>query len=452
MRVSSIRGRMTAVFALALTTVMALGCGGLIWYSRFTEEQHADAILRLSANTVRKEAEDEHSHRDPLKFIRQESEELRGAGIVASASPRRAGVPAIPASAFPVTLVGELRMARVDIGDTTMTIGIPWRRTEQRLRAQAGALIALSLFGITAGTAGSWFLVGRTLSPIERLSRVAERTPIDTLYVHLNAPSSDAEILHLVGTLNGLLDRLSQASAAQSRFYSAASHELRTPLHTLSGHLEVGLSRSRTNPEYREAMEEAYRQTARLSSLVQDLLLLTRLNTTPASPAVEPIDLTEVCDRTLSQFAAGIEDRGLRVETRYTHDADILAPSNHADMVVRNLLENAVNYTAEHGRISIAIDSSPEGVRLDIRNECPPLQIPDIYQLLEPFYRPDISRQCGTGGNGLGLAICSAVARSNQWGLELLNEPTGFHVVVAFPRSVQALSSRPGATYAAQAT
>ena len=88
MRVSSIRGRMTALFALALTTVMALGCGGLIWYSRFTEEQHADAILQLSANAVRKEAEDERSHRDPLKFIRQESEELRGAGIVASASPK----------------------------------------------------------------------------------------------------------------------------------------------------------------------------------------------------------------------------------------------------------------------------------------------------------------------------------------------------------------------------
>ncbi len=435
------RGRMTAGFALALTLLMAVVSGGLLWYLRFTEERNADALLRMSAKTVREEAEDEATRRNLQTFLRQESDELRSTGLVVTVSPNAGSQTGGTREIEGSSLTG-LRFLRVDIGPSALTLGIPWRRTEERLREQAAALIVLTLFGITAGTAGAWFLVGRTLSPIERLSKQADGATVDALKVHLSAPSSDAEILHLVATLNGLLDRLSQSAAAQSRFYSAASHELRTPLHTLSGHLEVGLSRPRTNSEYREAMEEAYRQTARLSSLVQDLLLLTRLNTMPVSPAVEPIDLADLCERTLFQFSPEIERRRLSVKIASAEEVEIAAAPNHVDMVVRNLLENAVNYTSEHGALSIALDTVPDGVRLEIYNDCPPLRIADFDRLLEPFYRPDAARQSGTGGNGLGLAICSAIARSNHWDLALSTEPQGFRVSVTFPRKERICASK----------
>jgi len=426
------RGRMTIAFALALFALMALVSAALIWYSRYAEERNADSILRLSANAIREESEDEPSRRDLSKFIRQEGEEMRAAGVILSTSPQVEPRNSAASNEMRIEQRADLRALRVKIGATTMTLGLPWRHTEERLRAQAAALILLMLFGTAAGTAGAWFLVGRTLSPIERLSKEADNTPIDALRAHLDAPSTDAEILHLVGTLNGLLDRLSQAAAAQSRFYSAASHELRPPLHTLSGHLEVGLSRRRSNEEYREAMEEAYRQTTRLSSLVQDLLLLTRLNTAPVSTVSEPVDLAEICERILSQFAAEIEGRCLRIETRYTEASEIAAPPNHAEMIVRNLLENAVKYTSERGAVSIALDAAPEGVRLEVRNDCAPLQNTEVGRLLEPFHRPDASRHSETGGNGLGLAICSAIAKSNRWKLDLPAEPKGFRIVVIF--------------------
>lgn len=436
MHISSMRGRMTAAFAAALALLMALVCGGLIWYARFAEERNGDALLRMGVNKVRQEVDEESAPQEASQFVRHQSDDLQKDGLVLStaavpgaavrASQQRYGVSAA---------MQDLRTVEFTAGAYDLVIGLPWRKTEERLRAQAAALLALSLSGVLIGTAGAWFLVGKTLSPIAILSAEADVAQVDRLRVHLRPPSSDAEIVQLVGTLNHLLDRQSQAASAQARFYAAASHELRTPLHTLSGHLEVGLSRERSNPEYRAAMEEAYRQASRLAALVQDLLLLTRLNTAAASPAKEMVNLPELCERTRHQLSPMIEARGLAVEARYTSEGEICTVSSHAEMVVRNLMENAVNYAVPGGAVTVSIGESDDGLQLNILNDCAPLEITDVRQLLEPFFRPDASRQSETGGNGLGLAICDAIARTNGWGLDVRQETGVFCVDVTFPCS-----------------
>ena len=88
-------------------------------------------------------------------------------------------------------------------------------------------------------------MVGRTLSPIDRLSRQAAAASVESLDVRLAAPSRDAEVVRLVATLNGLLQRLSDAAESRGRFYAAASHELRNPLQALLGHVEVTLDKER---------------------------------------------------------------------------------------------------------------------------------------------------------------------------------------------------------------
>jgi two-component system OmpR family sensor kinase len=232
----------------------------------------------------------------------------------------------------------------------------------------------------------------------------------------------------LVATLNGLLGRLSETAASKGRFYSAASHELRTPLQALSGHLELSLSKPRTSDEYHAVVDEAYAQTRRLISLVQDLLMLNQLDVTTSRLPRDMVNLTELCERTVSQMAPVVAERRLRIDESIQPDVEITALPTHADMLVRNLVENAMKYASEGGQVRLQLG----GTTLDIYDECPPIPIQDLDQLFEPFYRPDLSRQSATGGNGLGLAICKALAIANGWRLSLHQEAAGIRAVVEF--------------------
>lgn len=318
-----------------------------------------------------------------------------------------------------------------------------WRAILQDQTRQKVELLCLSLFAVLGVAGGAWLLVGRTLSPIGRLAVQAGAASVERLEVRLKAPSRDAEVVELVDTLNGLLSRLAETAAAKGRFYAAASHELRTPLQALSGHLEVALTRARTADEYEQFLQESLKQTRRLTSLVQDLLLLHQLDSAPPRPQ-EPVDLAEVCTGVLDHLQPLVEARGLPLSVDLPAGACILAVPTHAEILVRNLIENAVRYASPGGAVTVALSREGTGPStesgggapcLEVFNECPPLGDRDPQKLFEPFYRPDTARNSRTGGNGLGLAICRAIATANGWQVTLQQEPQGVRAVALFPPS-----------------
>ena len=139
-------------------------------------------------------------------------------------------------------------------------------------------------------------------------------------------------------------------------------------------------------------------------------------------PPREPVSLVSVCERILRQMEAETKRRGLRIERRFPAALEMEAAPTHVEMLVRNLLENAVKYAVEGGRIQVEIATPPSPASapvLRVFNECAPLVHWDEEKLFEPFYRPDASRNSKTGGNGLGLAIVNAIARANGWTVRL---------------------------------
>ena len=234
-------------------------------------------------------------------------------------------------------------------------------------------------------------------------------------------------------TLNGLLSRLSDAAAMRGRFYAAASHELRTPLQALSGHLELALTRPRSAETYREVIAEAQTQSHRLMSLVRDLLLLNQLDSA-TRPAAETVDPGAACERALNQMASVITSRGLQVESRWESAAEIVAPPTHLEMLTRNLIENAVKYASENGTVRISFTDN--GQTLEVFNSSEPIPNWDSEKLFEPFYRMDASRNAKTGGNGLGLAICKAIADANGWEISIAQVPGGVRAAVSFGKAL----------------
>lgn len=278
---------------------------------------------------------------------------------------------------------------------------------------------------------GAWMLVGKTLSPIGKLSKQAANASADDLGFALELPSYDAEMVELVDTVNGLLSRIAQTSAAKGRFYAAASHELRTPLQALSGHLELALTRSRTAEEYERVISEAHRQSERLTDLVQDLLLLHQLDTAPAR-AKESVQIASICRQTIDSLQPLLDLRKLTISLEDHDGIEIQSIHSHAEILVRNVLENAAKYADAGSSIQVSIEKVDKRIMLNVQNQCATAHELNTEKLFEPFYRPDASRNSRTGGNGLGLAISRAIAHANNWTIALVPKQDSVTVSVGF--------------------
>jgi signal transduction histidine kinase len=324
----------------------------------------------------------------------------------------------------------RVRTARV--GADTAVFSLSWAEEERNLERQAAGLGVVAVVIVLACGIGAWALVGHTLSPIQELSRQANAASAETLLLRLEAPSDDAEVVDLVRTLNGLLGRVSDAAAARGRFYAAASHELRTPLQALLGHLELGISRERAPAEYRAVIEEARQQANRLIALTRDLLFLNRIESRNADAPSEAVDLAELCARAVRAGRSIADERAVCVTVNGPESIPIVVPSSHAEVMVRNIVENALKYTPRGGTVDIRLAADPP--RLEVVNDCDPASAWEPERLFEALYRADTARASESGGNGLGLAICKAIADADGWTLTVSRESARFHVT-AIPGS-----------------
>ncbi len=436
MRLNSMRARMTALFTTGIAAVTLTASATLVLYTRYITRQQADQVLADSIAQVQHElSEAGHSKAQMQEFVQEQNEDLRWLGSVLFAT-NRSGQIIIPppgqAQQAPVWPPAKeaWRFANLAHGDTIFVVALPWQATERRTDEMAFVLMGLSLLIICTSAGGAWILVGRTLSPIDHLASQARRGTEKSQTAHLEAPSNDREITHLVATFNQLLEFQRASAAARGRFYAAASHELRTPLQALQGHLELALQRPREAAQYRETIVEADAQTRRLSELVQALLFLNQLEMSNAKPPLQEADLADICERFLMSQRATIDAKNLHIESIVPDKMLLRAPGNHPEVLVRNLLENAVKYTPDGGEIRVLL--SENGPHLEIFNECAPIESDNLQRLCEPFFRPDAARHSQTGGNGLGLAICKAICEINNWNLILENVQAGLKVRVNF--------------------
>ncbi len=434
-KVNSIRVRLTLAFAAAATVLIGSACLGLVVYGRRAAERDADHLLDYATNKVRREA----LNPDGTISLPELQEEEYGLGgenmrVVAynlkgQIISQGAGnsLPAYnPYHPGPHWYTGHV-IAKNGI----IYVALYRHLLPEELREQELFLIILSTIAIVAATLGAHTLIGKTLMPIALLARQAEAAGGEDLSVRLQAPSQDAEIQELVHTLNGLLVRLGQSANARSRFYSAASHELRTPLQALSGHLELAGMRPRSNDEYREILLEARAQTDRLVALVRDLLVLNRLETAPLPPA-EPVELNEMCQSVYSALQPVAASRQIEVSWHFGDSVTLGASPNYVGIVLRNILENALKYAREGGEVIVSTIADAYHPRLQVYNECTPLEDADLGKLFDPFFRPDRSRNSRTGGNGLGLAICRAIANASGWQIFLEQDNTGVTATIVF--------------------
>ena len=295
-----------------------------------------------------------------------------------------------------------------------------------------GALIALGIMAAVSVLLG-WLFAGRMLRPVRAMTAAARRISEDNLAERLAVPGPDDELKELADTIDGLLERLHDAFAAQRRFVADASHELRTPL-TLSRTL---LQMALTDPEptldsFRTTCTDVLAAGEQQEQLIEALLTLARSQR--GLDRREPVDLAVISEEVVQACAADAAGRGLALGTSVSA-APVLGDERLLRRLVVNLVQNALRYNVPGGRVDVSVAVAGGQCRFTIVNTGPVVPAGEIGRLLEPFQRMSAARTGPDGeGIGLGLSIVAAIARAHRAALAIQPAPDGgLAVAVSFP-------------------
>jgi signal transduction histidine kinase len=265
----------------------------------------------------------------------------------------------------------------------------------------------------------TWILVGRALRPVEAIRREVDEISSAALDRRVPEPPGRDEIARLSRTMNRMLDRLEHAQVRQRRFASDASHELRSPVAAIRQYAEVALA----HPE-RTSVPELARtvldEDLRVQHVVEDLLLLARVDEHSLRLRTEPLDLDDLVFDEARRLREATE---LRVDTTAVSAGRVGGDAAALRRVLRNLGENAARHA--RSKVTFALAETPTGVVLTVDDDGPGIPAGERERVLERFVRLDNARDRDKGGSGLGLAIVAELVAAHAGALHVEESPDG---------------------------
>jgi two-component system OmpR family sensor kinase len=309
--------------------------------------------------------------------------------------------------------------------------------TSMALRTVVPLLLALPVLALLI-----WLTIARGLAPLDRVAAAVERRS-PALLEPLSESGLPREVQPLVGALNGLLGRLSHALAAQRSFIADAAHELRTPLTAV--HLQAQLAERATDEaERRAALADLKGGLERATRLVEQLLTQAREEPGVADRPEATIDLPALAREVVADLAplaaAKRIDLGLNADSpvQVRGDADALAT------LLSNLVDNALRYTPEGGRVDVGVAIDGGRAMLSVRDSGPGIPEADRERVFDRFVRGSVTAGA-VRGSGLGLSIVKRIAERH--GADIAVGPglggAGVGISARFPAAVTAPAPAP---------
>jgi len=307
----------------------------------------------------------------------------------------------------------------VTLGDTEAVIAVssPLKPVTDSVAALSATLLFLVPVLTAAIAAAAWFIIGRTLRPVDAITAQVNEISGESLDERVPQPAADDEIGHLASTMNRMLDRLQQARDTQRQWISDASHELRSPITATLSTLEVARNQpDKTN--WSATADTLHDESARLAALVDDLLLLARIDETGPASHVADVDLDELC---LSEAGRPHPNP---VHVHVQDPVRVAGSLPNLTRALRNLVDNAARHAAERVDITLGRDNGAAVIHVD--DDGPGIPEERREQIFDRFSRLDESRHRSNGeGAGLGLAIAKGIITRHQGTLTVDESPRG---------------------------
>ena len=272
-------------------------------------------------------------------------------------------------------------------------------------------IVNLLLLAIGIALVASYFIgyraTRKALRPIGILGRAMEEMSAARLSDRLETADIRTELVEVVRSYNGMLDKIEDAYERQKQFVSDASHELRTPLAVIHGYADILSRWGGEDPAVRqEAIDAILSQSANMEMLLERLLYIARSESGKLRPKIEQVDLLPLCNELLQEFRLLHPARNFALEGQGSAQCD---PAMMRQLLVI-LLDNASKFTAEGGHITIALQQAEDQTVLQVRDDGIGMSKEQTDRIFERFYKGDSSHH--QKGYGLGLSIAKILAES----------------------------------------
>jgi signal transduction histidine kinase len=328
-------------------------------------------------------------------------------------------------------LSGKLRVVGEPAGGDdpqTVLVAMSLNEVEGSVQVVRTAMLVGAPILVAGFAVVCWLLVGSALRPVGALRRGAEEITSARAAGRLPVPEADDEVRRLAVTLNDMLDRLERSNARQRSFVADAAHELRSPLTAIRTQLEV----ARAHPQgtdWDQTAADALADVQRLSRMVDDLLVLARVEDGAPRQEREQVDLVDIVDGILGRTTSAAPLR----RTGDDH-VEVWGDLDALTRVVANLVDNA----ALHARTEVTVDvrdAPGGGVTLTVADDGPGIPAAARERVFERFTRLDEARDRDAGGTGLGLSIVRELVRAHGGEVRLEDNGPGVRAVVRLPAS-----------------
>jgi len=320
-----------------------------------------------------------------------------------------------------------------------LIVGLPLHGTDLALRGMAWLTLFIALILIAgAGLAGSW-LISRSLASLKRVASVAASVAAEDLdsgkvALTQRVPSADAipgtEVGNVGNALNAMISNVSTAltarekSQAQMRqFVADASHELRTPLSSIRGYTELLSATEHFSPDGQRSIDRVLQQSSRMGSLVENLLLLARLDEENSFKRSR-LDLGMLTADITEDFKLTASDHHWEFEC-CAEQTMVFGDSASLRRVITNLLANARKHTSAGNTVTVTVDQDDETDEavLEVHDTGEGIAPEFLPKVFERFTRADKARSGSDGTTGLGLPIAKSIVEAHGGSISVSSEP-----------------------------
>jgi two-component system sensor histidine kinase QseC len=309
-------------------------------------------------------------------------------------------------------------------------VGERYELREELAESVAGHLLHPLYFALPVLALLIWLAVGAGLAPLAAVAREVGRRDPDNL-AHIEAGNAPREIAPLVAALNALFDRLRDSLEQERRFTADAAHELRTPLAAVKTQAQVAIGAT-NDAERARALANVVGGADRAARLVEQLLVLARLDPQTALPPGQAVDLLSLARQGVAEIAPAAAAKGVEVGLAAGEAAQVAGDAVLLAVLLRNLLDNAVRYTPAGGEVEVSVRRADGGVVLAVVDNGPGIPEAERGRVFDRFHRLLGS---GEEGSGLGLSIVRRIADLHRAQVRLDAGPAGrgLRAEVTFP-------------------
>ncbi|WP_372809234.1 sensor histidine kinase [Pontiella sp.] len=351
------------------------------------------------------------------------------------AAGRRGMHPELPISRAIFETVGTYRMMAVCNPDLRVLIGMGLEPLNAEIGEFRSKLLLSAPLALLLLIGSGWLLAKLALRPVNAIVHTARKVSARHLDERIGVVKADPEFRQLIDTINEMLGRLERSFGQAARFSANAAHELKTPLTILHAQLETALRKAPDGSPSQTLCVDLLDEVQRLDGIIRNLLILAQADSGNMPLQREPLDFSAMVSEAVDDIEA--LDSRQRTVARIDPAIEVEGDRRMLELVMHNLVGNAVKYSLGEPPITVALKRKGEWVQLTISNRGAPILPAERERIFERFYRADSAHNRKVDGTGLGLSIAREIAQAHGGKLELIDaDPAETAFRLSLPASV----------------